>query len=48
MALHYYYEFKHNMHCICAMRLLPLEYLGVKDTCDSKDQALRIIKFINS
>ena len=47
-TLHYYYEFKNGMHCICAMRLSPIEYCGIKNTCESKEEAERIISFINS
>jgi len=45
---HYFYEFKNNMHCICAtLAKLPLEYCGIKGTAESKAIALQQIEMLN-
>jgi len=45
---HFFYEFKHGMHCICAMTVNPIEYCGVKDTCKTKQDALKLVEALNA
>jgi len=46
---HYFYQFKNNLHCICAtLKNLPLEYCGVKGTADTKEQAIEKINQLNT
>ena len=43
----YFYRFKYGLHCICAVRICPIEYCGVKATADTFEKALQIIKELN-
>ena len=43
---YYFYEFKHGMHCICKAQ--GVEYLGVKATAETKQEAIELIDKMNS
>jgi hypothetical protein len=43
---HYFYEFKYNTHCICKAN--GIEYLGVKGTAQSREEAVKMVMLLNA
>lgn len=44
---YYFYDYKHERHSVCLMNTSPVEYLGVKATADSKEEAENICFNLN-